>query len=164
MRHKSSIEYREAVNNKTTVMANPFKTKASKLHDFIEKLLDDSQKQFHDIFQKTYGELYNKNSHIFRNYFEELRKYFYHGRVDIDEVTKNFFSTLYQKMFQVMNLQFSFDKKYLLCVAENMDEILPFGDIPEKLASSLRKTFLRYVISINYNKMVKTNFEGGLAQ
>ena len=28
MRHKSSLEYREAVNNKTTVMANPFQTKA----------------------------------------------------------------------------------------------------------------------------------------
>ena len=32
MRHQSSLEYREAVNNKTTVMANPFHTKASKLH------------------------------------------------------------------------------------------------------------------------------------
>ena len=37
MRHKSSLEYREAVNNKTTVMANPFQTKASKLHDFNQE-------------------------------------------------------------------------------------------------------------------------------
>lgn len=142
MRHQSSLEYREAVNNKTTVMANPFHTKASKLHEFIEKLFDDSQEQFHGIFKKTYGPLYEKNARIFRDYFEALRKYFYRGRVNLNEATKSFFATLYQKMFQVMNSQYTFDKTYLLCVAQHMDQILPFGEVPQKMASSVKKTFL----------------------
>ena len=70
--------------------------------EFIEKLFDDSQEQFHGIFKKTYGPLYEKNARIFRDYFEALRKYFYHGRVNLNEATKSFFATLYQKMFQVM--------------------------------------------------------------
>ena len=69
--------------------------------EFIEKLFDDSQEQFHGIFKKTYGPLYEKNARIFRDYFEALRKYFYHGRVNLNEATKSFFATLYQKMFQV---------------------------------------------------------------
>ena len=69
--------------------------------DFMEKLLDDSQRQFHDIFKKTYGVLYEKNSHVFREYFSQLRQYFYDGKVDLDLATKKFYSNLYQKMFQV---------------------------------------------------------------
>ena len=75
--------------------------------EFIEKLFDDSQEQFHGIFKKTYGPLYEKNARIFRDYFGALRKYFYHGRVNLNEATKSFFATLYQKMFQVM-IWFSF--------------------------------------------------------
>ena len=67
----------------------------------MEKLFDDSQRQFHDIFKRTYGVLYEKNSHVFREYFSQLRHYFYQGKVDLTLATRTFFATLYQKMFQV---------------------------------------------------------------
>jgi glypican 4 (K-glypican) len=67
----------------------------------MENLFDESQRQFHDIFKRTYGVLYEKNSMVFREYFAELRDYFYHGRVNLVDSTATFFATLYQKMFQV---------------------------------------------------------------
>ena len=41
-----------------------------------------------------------------------------------------------------MNSQYTFDKTYLLCVAQHMDQILPCGEVPQKMASSVKKTFL----------------------
>ena len=67
----------------------------------MEKLFDDSQRQFHDFFKRTYGSLYEKNSYVFREYLNQLRQYFYQGRVDLTQITNKFFVTLYQKMFEV---------------------------------------------------------------
>ena len=41
-----------------------------------------------------------------------------------------------------MNAQYSFDGLYLSCVSENIDSLRPFGDVPRKLASSVKRSLL----------------------
>ena len=45
-------------------------------------------------------------------------------------------------MFQVLNAQYSFDGLYLSCVSDNIDSLRPFGDVPRKLASSVKRSLL----------------------
>jgi len=66
---------------------------------------------FHDMFKKTYGMMYEQNSYLFQDLFRDLEKYYDAGNTNIVEVLENFFSVLCQKMFTVMNSQFTFDAK-----------------------------------------------------
>lgn len=54
----------------------------------------------------------------------------------------NFFNTLYQKMFTVLNSQYIFDTKYLDCVGNHMKEMRPFGDVPQKLGVQIKRSFV----------------------
>merc|ERR1719228_2753888 len=45
-------------------------------------------------------------------------------------------------MFKVLNAQYTFDGLYLSCVLENMDQLRPFGDVPRKLASAVKRSLI----------------------
>lgn len=62
--------------------------------------------------------------------------------MDLDDAMDNFFNTLYQKMFTVLNSQYNFDNKYLECVGEHMKEMRPFGDVPQKLGVQIKRSFV----------------------
>jgi hypothetical protein len=42
----------------------------------------------------------------------------------------------------VLNSQYTFEGLYLGCVSENMEELNPFGDVPRKLASSVKRSLV----------------------
>lgn len=63
-------------------------------------------------------------------------------QVDLDDMMDNFFNTLYQKMFTVLNSQYTFDEKYLECVGMHMKEMRPFGDVPSKLGNQVKRSFV----------------------
>lgn len=69
--------------------------------DFVYALLTTAQRDFHDMFKRTYGVMYENNADLFQNYFQELKVYYDKGNNDPAESTGNFFASLYQKMFQV---------------------------------------------------------------
>ena len=69
--------------------------------DFMSSLIKDSQRQLHDIFTRTYGVLYERNAFLFREYFRQLKDYYFKGENNLQEDTLRFFSQLYEKMFQV---------------------------------------------------------------
>nr|CAD7603421.1 unnamed protein product [Timema genevievae] len=112
------------------------------LSEFFKSLLSQSKRDFHEMFKRTYGILYEQNSYVFTDLFEELERYYSKGQVDLAEAMDNFFNTLYQKMFTVLNAQYSFDDKYLGCVGEHMKELSPFGDVPHKLSVQLKRSFV----------------------
>lgn len=67
---------------------------------------------------------------------------------------------LYQKMFQVLNTQYSFDDNYLQCVGKLMDELKPFGDIPKKLKIEVKRSFVAtrtFVQALSNGKDVLAN-------
>lgn len=54
----------------------------------------------------------------------------------------SFFNTLYQKLFTVLNAQYTFDDKYLGCISEHMKDLKPFGDVPDKLSVQIKRSFV----------------------
>ena len=79
--------------------------------EFFTELLAHSKRDFHFMFKKTYGILYERNSDVFTDFFKDLESYYENGNVDLEEALRKFFSHLYQRMFTVLNSQYSFDSK-----------------------------------------------------
>ena len=80
----------------------------------MHKLIGDSQRQLHDVFTRTYGVLYERNSALFADYFRRIRSFYSRGAAatgaggggggragSLQEATLKFFTELYRKMFQV---------------------------------------------------------------
>ncbi|XP_050087549.1 glypican-4 [Anopheles aquasalis] len=116
--------------------------RAVRFNEFFEKLLTESKHEFHAMFKRTYGTIYEQNSYVFADLFAELERYYAHGKVDLAETMDHFFNILFQKMFTVLNAQYSFDNKYLGCVSEHMKELKPFGDVPDKLSVQIKRSFV----------------------
>ncbi|KAK0171828.1 hypothetical protein PV328_005227 [Microctonus aethiopoides] len=117
-------------------------TRVGKFHISFNKLLATSKEGFHEMFKKTYGILYEQNAYVFTDLFKELENYYTKGTVNLDIAMDNFFNTLYQKMFTVLNSQYNFDAKYLECVGNHMKEMRPFGDVPQKLGVQIKRSFI----------------------
>ena len=107
----------------------------TKFDSFFNQLLDAAEYDLNKMFVTTYGLLYQQNSHVFRDLFTDLRSY-YRGTngIILSDALDNFFATLLQKMFQLLNAQYYLDELYLACVSNTMDELQPFGDVPGTFA------------------------------
>ncbi|XP_059621273.1 glypican-4 [Phlebotomus argentipes] len=123
-------------------LASVLHSRAQKFNDYFKDLLSESKKEFHAMFKRTYGAIYEQNSYVFSDLFTELEGYYARGKVDLSEAMDSFFNTLYQKMFTVLNSQFTFDDKYLGCVSEHMKQLKPFGDVPDKLSVQIKRSFV----------------------
>lgn len=76
-------------------------------------MLAQSKAEFHEMFKRTYGVIYEQNSYVFSDLFNELENYYVRGKVDLAEALDTFFNILYQKMFTVLNSQYKFDDKWV---------------------------------------------------
>jgi len=159
--------YEDKLQTSLKTLSIMYKEKAAKFDEYFKDMLNKARMSFHDMFKKTYGMMYEQNSYLFQDLFRDLEKYYDTGNANIIEVLENFFSVLCQKMFTVMNSQYTFDTKYLVCVSESMSEVAPFGDVPDKLSLPLKRSFVAsrtYVqalklagdILVNVNKMIPT--------
>ena len=109
---------------------------------FFTELLDNAKRDLHEMFVRTYGLLYQQNSHVFTDLFNDLRSYYKGRDLNLLDTLDGFFVTLLQKMFLLLNAQYTFDDKYMQCVAEHMDDLKPFGDVPKKLAAHVKRAFI----------------------
>ncbi|VVC43423.1 Glypican [Cinara cedri] len=159
--------YDDKLQTSLNTLSVMYKEKATKFDEYFRDMLNKARMGFHDMFKRTYGMMYEQNSYLFQDLFRDLEKYYDSGNTNIIEVLENFFSVLCQKMFTVMNSQYTFDSKYLVCVSESMSEVAPFGDVPDKLSAPLKRSFVAsrtYVqalklagdILTNINKMMPT--------
>ncbi|XP_063224776.1 glypican-6 [Bacillus rossius redtenbacheri] len=139
---QSRREFDKAVRDSLNKLGGLLRTRARRFDGFFKDLLATSKKDFHEMFKRTYGILYEQNSYVFTDLFGQLERYFSTGHVDLSEALENFFNTLYQKMFTVLNAQYHFDDKYLVCVGEHMKDLNPFGDVPHKLSIQLKRSFV----------------------
>lgn len=139
---QSRQEFLRILNGTIAVLHSTFTSRSQRFDEFFRELLKKSKKDFHEMFLKTYGMLYEQNSDVFTDLFESLEKYYSFGRVSLSDALDTFFTTLYQKMFTVLNAQYTFDQKYLGCVSEFMEELQPFGDVPRKLSLQIKRAFV----------------------
>lgn len=142
MRNQSRQEFDKAVKDALSKMATLFKTRANKFDEFFNGMLANSKREFHDMFKKTYGMIYEQHSYVFTDLFDQLERYYAKGGVDLEDALDTFFNTLYQKMFTVLNQQYHFDEKYLACVGDHMKDLKPFGEVPNKLTNQLKRSFV----------------------
>ncbi|KAH7642510.1 glypican-like protein [Dermatophagoides farinae] len=122
-----------------------------------------SHADFHRMFSDTYGILYDRHSFIFNNMFHNLEQYYNDGQLDLTMAMKEFFNLLYKKMFEELNAQYAFDANYLNCTVEHMEEMMPFGELPQKLIVQVRRSFVAirtFVQALRYGSdILKTIIE-----
>lgn len=115
------------------------------------------------MFSDTYGILYDRHSFIFNDMFYNLEKYYNDGSIDLDQSMREFFSILYKKMFEELNAQYAFDAVYLNCTVAHMEEMMPFGELPQKLILQVRRSFVAirtFVQALKYGSdILKTIME-----
>lgn len=119
-----------------------FETRARRLEDLFKDMMMKSKKELHEMFYRTYGIIYMQNAVVFTDFFNELEKYYVQGGIRLAETMDRFFTILYQRMFVVINSQYAFSDDYIACVAKDITDMKPFGDIPNKLAGMLRRAFV----------------------
>uniref|UniRef100_A0A1B6FAD6 Glypican n=1 Tax=Cuerna arida TaxID=1464854 RepID=A0A1B6FAD6_9HEMI len=135
-------QHEQNIRQQLTTLSAVLKTRATKFDEFFKDLLTTAKGGFHDMFKRTYGIIYEQNSFVFTDLFEELEHYYAKGKVDLTDTMESFFNTLYQKMFTVINSHYRFDEKYLMCVSDHMKELKPFGDVPHKLSVEIKRSFV----------------------
>uniref|UniRef100_T1J8P2 Glypican-6 n=1 Tax=Strigamia maritima TaxID=126957 RepID=T1J8P2_STRMM len=139
---QSRQEFDRILKQTIDVLRHTFSTRTQKFDDYFQDLLRVSKKAFHEMFVRTYGTLYEQNAHVFTDLYDNLEKYYLRGNVNLADALDSFFITLYQRMFQVLNAQYTFDQKFLNCMQEFMDDLKPFGDVPQKLSVQIRRAFV----------------------
>jgi len=142
LRRHSKDEYNKIMADKIGLLRNIFVSRTLKFDTFFMELLEKSKRDLHEMFIQTYGLLYRQNAHIFTNLFEDVKDYYKGGGINLMDALDNFFTILYQKMFELINSQYQFDANYLTCVAEHMDDLKPFGDVPQKLSVQVNRAFI----------------------
>jgi hypothetical protein len=86
--------------------------------------------------------LYEENTNIFSDLFRQLEAYYNGVDSDLTEVVDNFFMQLMQRLFTLINSQYSFNTQYMNCVDIHLESLSPFGDVPQKVAVPLKRAFV----------------------
>lgn len=94
------------------------------------------------MFVRTYGLLYQQNSEVFSELFRDLREYYKGSNLNLVDILNTFFVNLLQRMFKLLNAQYMFDDGYMNCVTRHMDDLKPFGDVPQKLKLQVKRAFI----------------------
>jgi len=94
------------------------------------------------MFTRTYGILYQQNAQVFSELFHDLRTYFRGSELNLDRVLDGFFSSLLLRMFTLLNGQYVFDQRYLGCISDRSGELVPFGDVPQKLTVQVKRALI----------------------
>lgn len=110
--------------------------------EFFKELLENAEKSLNDMFVKTYGHLYMQNSELFKDLFEELKRYYVAGNVNLEEMLNDFWARLLERMFRLVNSQYHFTDDYLECVSKYTEQLKPFGDVPRKLKLQVTRAFV----------------------
>ncbi|XP_042227686.1 glypican-4-like [Homarus americanus] len=146
MESKLSVESRQEFDTNLKNLLNPMAIllakKNVKLNEVFGKLLNNSRKNFDNMFSRTYGIIYQQNAFVFTKLYDDLEKYFSLGELDLQETMDDFFERLYQRMFTVYNSQYTFSSRYLRCVTRHMEQLKPFGDVPKKLTTQIKRSFV----------------------
>ncbi|XP_043102511.1 glypican-6-like isoform X2 [Puntigrus tetrazona] len=139
---QSKLDFEKLVEENSHTIRTIFTSRHKMFDEFFLELLDNSEKSLNDMFVRTYGKLYTHNSEMFEDLFSELKRYYTGGNVNLEEVLNDFWSRLLERMFQLLNSQYTFTDDYLECISKYTDQLKPFGDVPRKLKAQVTKAFI----------------------
>lgn len=98
--------------------------------------------KWHRILFLTYKDLYQRNRHIFDDFFSSLEKYFMNGDVDLDRSFNMFFERIQNTMFILIDKKLANKPEFLNCTAKRIDEIQPFGKYQALITGRLRSSLM----------------------
>lgn len=138
----STKEFDAVSNEAFKFMKTTFVSRTKKFDEFFTELLEKSQRELHDMFVRTYGLLYQQNAEVFTQLFTNLKSYYKGRNLNLVDILNDFFISLLKKLFELLHVQYTFDRDYLNCVSRHMDNLKPFGDVPLKLKTQVKRAFV----------------------
>ncbi|XP_063046277.1 glypican-4 [Engraulis encrasicolus] len=144
LKQQSHIDLREPISRLSSNLHSTFTQRLQHFDRFFRELLDNAEKSLHDMFVRTYGQMYIKNAELFKRFFLQLRRYYERGgaAVNLDSMLADFWAELLERMFRLVNVQYEFSDDYMECVSRHTEQLRPFGDVPRKLRLQLTRAFI----------------------
>ncbi|CAL8307147.1 unnamed protein product [Arctogadus glacialis] len=139
---QSERDYLKAIEDTSQFLSTTFTQRHRKFDEFFKEIIDLSEKSMNQMFTTTYGRLFTQNVRVFQELFSELRKYYSGGSVSLSEVLSDFWSSLVELVFSLVNPQYQFNDDYLECVTKHAEQLQPFGDMPRKLRVQVSRAFI----------------------
>ncbi|XP_059927175.1 glypican-6a isoform X4 [Gadus macrocephalus] len=112
------------------------------ISEFFLELLNNTERSFSTMFQRTYGLFYQQNSEVFQELFRELKRYYTGGNINMDEMFNDFWARLLERMFQMLHSEYRFSEDYLECLNKYSEQLRPFGDTPMRLKPRVTKALI----------------------
>ncbi|XP_004079277.1 glypican-1 [Oryzias latipes] len=109
---------------------------------FFLDLLNRSMARLQKSFTSTWGLLYQMNTQVFSDLYNDLSGYCRGGSVNLEEVLNEFWAKLLEKLVYQKNKQFSLGEDYLECLSKQIETIRPFGETPRKMSGEVTRTLL----------------------
>ena len=122
--------------------------------DYFMTLIETSYRNLHDMFVRTYGQLYEQNADIFVDLFTSLRFDYLADTAprqransdntvgDVRRSLDRFFVVLLRRMLTLLNRERAPPTdQFLYCVSSRIDQLRPFGDVPNELSIHLSRAF-----------------------
>ncbi|KRY17155.1 Glypican-6 [Trichinella patagoniensis] len=144
-------QYQQAIGENIVNLVHSFKARTDSFDRFFRELLSKSQRDLHSMFVKTYGVLYEQNSDLFVSLFEKLTQFYEQQRrdgpaapavgVNLDLVLDRFYENLYRRMFHILNQPYQLDDSYWQCMSRQMQQLQPFGQVPDKMKMQVHRAF-----------------------
>lgn len=110
--------------------------------EFFKELLDNAERSLHDMFTRTYGVMYVQHAELFKQFFQDLKRYYVSGGVNLEQMLSEFWAGLLERMFKLVNVQYHFTEEYMECVSKHTEQLKPFGDVPRKLKLQVTRAFV----------------------
>ncbi|NP_001274470.1 glypican-6b precursor [Danio rerio] len=140
--HRSSHDFQKLMDDASEELRDTFMSGHKRFDDFFLELLESAERSLNEMFVRTYGKPYLQNAEVFQSLFSELRRFYTGGNVNLEEMLKDFWTRLLERMFQLLNSQFQITDEYLECIGKYTEQLRPFGDVPKKLKSQVTRAFI----------------------
>ncbi|XP_066477726.1 glypican-1 [Tiliqua scincoides] len=140
--NKSRSEF-ESMLKEATRSAQANLTSQYKIFDgYFQDLLNKSEKALYDTFPGLYGDLYVQNVKVFKDLYNELRRYYRGSNINLEEALNEFWTRLLERLFKLMNPQYHLPDEYVDCMIKHSEQHKPFGEVPRDLKLKATRAFI----------------------
>ncbi|XP_069752445.1 glypican-1-like [Narcine bancroftii] len=139
---RSRSEFEGLVRNASRTVQAMLKAQHDSFDNYFQELLDQSEKNLHRRFTHMYGLHYFENSKIFKDLFNDLRRYYKGANINLEEVLNEFWSRLMERQFKHQNPHYQISDDYLECMIKHAEPMRPFGEVPRFFKIRLTRVFI----------------------
>ncbi|KAJ8351273.1 hypothetical protein SKAU_G00227490 [Synaphobranchus kaupii] len=125
---QSRSDLKAPVSQLSSSLQSTFTQRHRHFDQFFRELIENAERSLNDMFVRTYGLIATTSRAA--------------GAVNLDSMLADFWASLLERMFKLMNVQYEFSDAYMECVVRHTEQLKPFGDVPRKLRLQLTRAFV----------------------